>query len=755
VNTVLRPVSPFVRAEELYRVTAPSTRGEELPAQERLLLARRRLPALGNAILVRGERPVVDVAGDLRSRWVLRVAPGFFGMLGARPSWGVLDVPLERLREDAPVAVVSERLWRLAVERRRTSGELTILLDGASHSVVGVAPPGTELALGADVWVPTTPERLGTAERWGTPELLVRVAAGTTRASLESELRKLAAGLARELNRVDRPLRFGARPAAPPPAVLTNAHTLLIAAALVILLIASANLANLTLARTRARSPRHAVMRALGASPAAIAREVIAECFALSAVGGALGLALAFACAGVMRAALPTAVPLIGQLHARVDWVVAASAMGLSALVALAFGALPALHAARTNPAMHLGTRGTSAFSRQRLSSAIVILQLALALALTTSGVLMMRASARVATMDLGYEPRGLFEVQVSVQRTLVQDTLTSRRTLDDIASSLSGVPGVLSAAWWEHPGGGVRHVEGATSDGQRSYLYSPALRSVSWNYLRTLTVAVVDGRDFEPGDQLRGDVAVVDERTAGQLWPRERAVGRQLAIVSPGGAARWLTVVGVSRRARFGASVFDVFDVSPGAIFVASPPLARQRGFIVRSRVENHVQTRMAVLARASDLSPRGGWIHPTAIGDDVANVALAHRFLARTLIALALGAMGMGVLGLFAVLSFASVTRRHEFAIRIALGATPGRVLAVIARDSATLALGGTAIGGLLAIAATRIVDPFLFDLYRVDARSLIVAELVLLIACTAAAARPALHAMRVDAREALQGD
>ena len=260
-------------------------------------------------------------------------------------------------------------------------------------------------------------------------------------------------------------------------------------------------------------------------------------------------------------------------------------------------------------------------------------------------------------------------------------------------------------------------------------------------------------GRDLQAGDYDGAAKAVVDERVARELWPGEDAVGRQLALPGPHGTRTYATVVGVSSRMRRMFSSFDVFDVAPGAVYVSRDPRGSARNLVIRVDETSPTGVMARLANRLRDALPPGTQLLIDRADAGQHRLEEAHGFVTALFVALAGCAVALSMLGIYSVLSYAAVTRRRELAIRLAVGGTPLDLMRLVGRDTVVLALAGTALGGLLSIAVTRLIDPFLLDLYHVNVWTLVAAECLLLAATTIAAFMPVRRAMRTDPADMLR--
>ncbi len=750
VNAIRWPISPYRDSERLYdlRTTGDGLRGD-VRAIDRLRAAQGFLPAIEAIAFAQRELALVETARTIGEHVSMRVGPEFFTLTGAVPGSGRFFTMADTARHDHNLAIASDGFWRRDLLGASVRRGLTVTVDGGAHTVIGVAPPGMD---GADLWL-LAPSGWFERSPVNAPVFgFARVQAGVTRARLEADLRGVSRQLDAMHGRGKDPFRIHAWPIESNALPLSELHLALILAAGAILVIACANTANLALCRARSRESVFALQCALGATRWRIARDVLGECVVLALVAGALGGLIVLSSVGLIRRMIPVDVPLIGALDVHVNWVAFVFTLGAALLAALAFGLAPALRAAKADLTTPLKESSGATTARHGWRhSAFVAMEVALALAMVTSSGLLLRASRRVATIDYGYDRRGLVQAEVYLPRNT--DTTDAARLIASMGNGIARLADVRAATWWGLARDAGLSVRGATSEGTRSALYNPSVRSVGPGYLATLGIPLLGGRDFLAGDASGPGVAVVDERAARELWPSEEAIGRQLLLVSRRGEGTWVTVIGVAKRVRAEASTLDAFDISRVAIYVSTPPLPGSRTFVVRTPElrESHTLSQISGVLR--DAGPPGTYTHVSAYRDETTRLTDAHRFLSGTFTGLALCALALSIVGLFSVLSYTVITRTREYALRMALGGSPRSIMRLVIHGAAVLVLAGTAMGAFVAFLVARFVDPFLYDLYRVDPLTLIAAEAIVLLCSAAACVVPAVRAMRATPLEILR--
>jgi ABC-type antimicrobial peptide transport system permease subunit len=386
------------------------------------------------------------------------------------------------------------------------------------------------------------------------------------------------------------------------------------------------------------------------------------------------------------------------------------------------------------------------------LYGGLVVAQTALALGMATSAAFMMRATSRLASLEIGFNRAGLLEVQTTLL-TEPHDSEIAARSFDEVLASVRSIPGVQGASWWSYVRVGGRYVEGYTEGGETHVLYNPRVLAVGADYLRVMGATMVKGRDFLPGDASGSPVAVIDERAARALFPYGSPIGRQVANIGVRGQSSFATVVGVVRTMRLSYSSFDVFDVGPGAVYVSTLPSPRMRTFLVRTTERALPNVMTKVVSRVETVAPNGTAVRAQRADWGKGRLEQGHEFLTHLFSAFALISLALSALGLYAILTYATIDRRREYAVRLSIGAAPREVFMRVLGEGFTLVLGGIALGEFVSFGASRLIDVFLLDLYHIDARTLVAADVMLLVVCVAAVLAPALRAMRTSPSELLR--
>ncbi len=678
------------------------------------------------------------------------VTSNLFSVLGVTPLIGRTFSP-EEDRDGAQVVVISYGLWQ-----RRYSGDPArinqpIYLNGAKYTVIGVMPRDFVFRdRERDFWVPIhfTPADHSTR---GSHYLSVvgRLKSDATLARAREEMTAIAKRLEQQYPNDN--YRVGAVVMPIKEDLLRNTRLellVLMAAAGCVLLIACANLASLLLARAVARKKELAVRAALGAGRVRLVRQMITEATMLSVAGGALGLLFALAGMSLLATLVPTGLPTTAKPS--LDPRLLLFTLALSLLTGLLFSIIPAIQAARASvkDALKQGGRSGADTRSRNTRDALVVLEVAAALVLLTGAGLMIQTMAKLRAVDLGFRPDHLLTMSTALGAK-AKDVVKGTDYLDRVQAQVSVLPGVKSASFVSTlPFQSIGNTRGFMIDGQPIDLsYSPdaLFRVGSVNYLQTLGVKMIEGREFTESDRTATPPAViVNETLARHYWPKASAIGHHISFGSPNGRVD-RTIVGV---------VADVhergYDIAmkPG-VYVPINALDFNWGpdtLVVRTAGE---PTALAsairrVIASVDPQQP----ISELRTMDQIVDRNVADRQQQMTLLGAFAGlALVLASIGLYGVLSYAVTQRSREIGLRIALGASANSVIRMIVARGLALTGVGLVIGLIAASAATRALKNILYGVGATDpitfASVAALLAIIALIACWA----PARRASRVD--------
>lgn len=690
-----------------------------------------------------------------------RVSASWFDVLGVPPALGRAFEPSEDRLGGDDVVVLADGLWRRRFGADPGVVGRAILLDEDPYTVLGVMPAGFEnvLAPAVELWAPLQYD-MSQGRAWGHHLRTVgRLRPGVGPVQAAEELDALGRAVLAEL----RPETYGREVelAAVPlrddvtrgvaPALLA-----ILGAVALVLAIACVNVTHLLLARGVHRRAELSLRAALGAPRRRLVRQLLTESLVLAALGGLLGIGLAALGVPALVALSPPGLPRAGAIS--IDGAVLVFGLGITTLIGLVFGAVPALQASREAPhrALEQGSgRVTGGYRRTR--SALVVAEVALALVLLVSSGLLLRSVERLFAVAPGFDPSHRLTMQVQTSGHRFDDDGTTRRFFERALEAVRQVPGVEAAALTSQlPMSGDRDLYGASFDpppledpGEN---HSANRYTVSPGYFEVLGIPLRRGRLLDEHDLADAPpVALISESLARRRLPGIEPVGRRLHI-GPQHAPPY-TVVGV---------VGDVKQES----------LALDEAMAVYTTVEQwHFADRaMSVVVRASGdataLAPavrEAIWsvdedqpIVRIATLDELLAASAADRRFALTLFAaFALAALVLAAAGIYGVLSGSVAERTREIGVRSALGASRRAILAMVVRQGLTLTGLGIALGAAGAVAASRAVTAMLFGVSRLDPVTYLGVIALLAGVAMVACGVPAWRAAQVDPASTLRAD
>ncbi|HYC32880.1 MAG TPA: ABC transporter permease [Gemmatimonadales bacterium] len=681
-----------------------------------------------------------------------RVSAGFFRLLGVRPAAGRTFVDGEDAVGAERVAVISYGLWVRRYGRDPSVVGRTIQLAGRPTTVVGVLPASFSFApLGAvDAWIPLDAPaelRANGGTHWF--RAIARLRPGVTLEQAERELAAVAAERAvrfpetnAERGATFEPLRDvvvgRARPAV----------TALLAAVALLLLAGCANVGTLLLSRAASRRRELAVRVALGATTGRVMRQQAAETLLLATVGGAAGAAIATPIARLLVSLVPVQqrATLPGLEDVGEDLRTLGVALAVAASAAALAGLLPAWRVARNAPADSLGGGRTSTGGRgDRARDALVVAEVALALALLVGTALMGRSVAGLLATDPGFAPERLLTLRLTLSPVRYEEPEEQARFFTDLLERVRRLPGVTGvAATTKLPfdaGNTSSYLpEGAPEPpaGQRP---DASIRSVSDDYFRVLGIGLLGGRGFTAHDQADAPKAIVINEALARrhFGGAGSAVGRRIEV--SGDSLPW-SVVGVARDVKTGA--LDA-PATPTIYF----PLRQQppRSMNLAIRTSGLPEALAAAVQREVRALDPDQPVYAVSTMDDL--IASSPPVFLRRLPLLLFGAfacagIGLAVVGIVGVMAFNVARRTRELGIRLALGATPGNVVRLVLSHGAKLVALGLAVGMLLALTGARLLRSLLYGITTADAASYTLTAALLgavaLIACWLPARRAA---------------
>ncbi len=694
-------------------------------------------------------------AGDPVRLNATRVSDNFFTLFEVPALVGRTFAPGEEQVTAARVAVLSESLWRTTFGA--DSGVLgsVMLLDGQPTEVIGVVRATQTYPLGTDLWVTTRfsdEEQMASQRgaRW--IRVIGRLGPGVTISGAQAQLARVAQGLA-QLDSMHN-ANVGADVVSLQESMVGSLEkplfTLLVAVAFV-LLIATVNVANLSLARTTARESELAIRAALGAGQRRLMRQLATECALLAVVGTVAGLAIAHASLGALIAIAPADLPRLDAV--RIDGRTYVFAVVLAVVGGLAVGLVPALHVGAVNVAQRLrdGARGIARGAAHKRRQALVVGEVALAVILLTGAGLMVRTLGALQRVDPGFDPQNVHMFTTTLPAASYPTVEKQHQFAVETEERLRAVPGVSDVGLsFGLPLTETRFSLTFTMRGRPEPAagndMAAQVRIATPSYFSVLKLPAKRGRHLNPSDVANSpQVVVVSEELARRYFPNEDPIGLQLRTgwgrgrdsLRLGG-----TIVGVVGDVRHEAlnEPVEPFLYVPEAQWPFDEPT-----FVIRTAgSETNIASSVREMIRSVDATLP--IFDSRALASVVAASVAEERFLVRILSLFSLLAVLLSAIGIYGVVAYGVEQRRRELGVRLALGASRDRVLGLILRDGVRLAVFGAVLGVAGAIALTRLLESVLFGVAPTDPLTLAVVTLGLLGVAVVASLAPAIRASRL---------
>jgi putative ABC transport system permease protein len=758
VKPVLLESLPYPHADRLVAILEINADGSRNPGTFGMYrgLAERTHTFDAMAVFRRWQ-PTMTGAGEPERFEGQRVSASYFRVLGLSPALGRDFQASDDQLNGPDVAVISDGLWR-----RRFGGDSAIVgrqvtLDDKLYTVIGVTPSGFEnvLAPSADLWAPLQYDlSLGTA--WGHHLRTVgRLRPGVSLEQATREIDALAHAVLQEL----RPESYGANVkfvASSLQGEVTGAVRPALVAVLgavaLLLLIACVNMTNLLLARGAQRRGEFAVRATLGAGRARLIRQVLTESLLLALLGGAIGLMVAASGVDALRSLSPPELPRAAAIG--VDRTVFAYAIGMTTLIGLAVGLIPALHTSRGGLQVRLQQSSRRASGgHQVMRRALVITEVALALVLLVGAGLLWRSLDRLFAISPGFDTSHLLTMQVHTSGRRF-DKEANDQFFAQALAAVGQTPGVAGAAFTSQlPLSGDDDEFGARFEGDDPQgAYNVFRYAVSPGYFETTDIPLRRGRLLDAHDVAGAPPAlVISESLAKSRFPGQDPIGKRVHVGPTN--QPWFTIVGVVgdvKQASLAVSQTDAVYTTPTQWYFTDDTMS----LVVRTRGE---AAALAPAIRSAVWSvDKDQPITRVATMDSLlAATAAARRFALTLFEAFGLVALALAAIGIYGVLSGSVAARTHEIGIRLALGAQLRDVFQLVIGQGLRLTLIGVAIGLAGAFAVTRLMTSLLFGVSATDPVTFIGGALLLTFVALVACYVPARRATKVDPLIALRAE
>jgi predicted permease len=664
-------------------------------------------------------------------RQVLRsneVCANFFDLLGVRPILGRGFLPEEGVSGNDAVAILTYPAWQKHFGADPGIVGRGVVFKERAVRIVGVAPPNFIVAPllsfdQPDMLVPTPPPS-GRSRAIAVARLKRGVRVEQAQADVDALGRGLQGDVGKPWKRDMRVMPLQAGMFDP----IRSLSLVLVAAALLVLLLAVVNLANLLLARGSWREREMAIRASLGADRGRLIRQLLVEGLLLSAAGGLIGLGLAWFTFDALRARVPSR--LFVALPTGVDRRVLMVALTLSVLTGLASAVLPAIRltGSQLTWALKDGRRPGGVPGRHARGALLVVTQMALVVVILTSAGLMLNSLIRALTMDLGMSVEHVVQIRTRPPRQAWKSAAAVEAYYRDVATRIRAMPGVkrVAGVCTLTVGGNFAPWASMLVDGPPESQGARYL--VTADYFRVLGIKVLSGRGFtEQEIESAASLAVVNETAARRLWPGEHAVGQQFKT----GSEPPREVIGVVADTR------DSYNSPVRAALYVPPDRARPVPLDLVALVDGD-PTAVALAIEARVATPGSSAIVESTLDE---------RFQTLLLSLFAVLALLLAAVGIAGIVGYTVARRTREMGIRIALGSSPYRIVSLVIRQSLALVAGGAMVGVCAALAVTRLLTRLLFEVKPNDATTFAAAVGALLIVGALASLLPALRAARVD--------
>ncbi|MBV8052961.1 MAG: ABC transporter permease [Acidobacteriaceae bacterium] len=706
------------------------------------------------------------------------VSASFFPIFGVKPLLGRTFTESEDLLGGAPVALITQELWKQKFGSSPDIVGKSLDLNDTLYTIVGIIPASfhyrnNNFGEDKDVFIP-----LG---QWNDPlfrdrhtgmgmDAVGRLKPGVTVEQARADMNAVAAHLAQIYP--DSNKNSGVTLVPLKQNLVGDEHNLfgnvrpfllvLLAAVGFVLLIACANVANLLLARSTARMREVAVRTALGASPRRIVRQVLTESLLLALIGGALGLLIAAWGTQAAIKVLPDGLPRADEIH--LDGPVLMFTLGASILAGILFGSIPAWKIAGTNLQEILKEGGRGSSGRHRTQGVIVAVEMALALVLLAGAGLMIRSIAKLWYINPGFDPRGVMSFELASGKTLGSTPAAIRSAFRQLHGAIAAVPGVQSISLTA--GSSVMEgdsevplwLEGEPKPFTQSEMKESLFYVTQPDYLQVMRVPLRRGRFLQDSDnETTAPVVVIDEEFARRFFGNRDPIGARVNFSILNLTAE---VVGITGHVKqwgldenekspvHAQCYFSLFQTPDGLLSLFA------HGMQAVARTEPQIIHDVHPISRAVQSVNGDMVVYRTMTMTDVIAESLATQRFAMMLLGIfAALATVLASVGIYGVISYIASQRTHEIGIRMALGAKQGDVLRMVLSQAGRMAIIGVAIGLVAGFVLMRLMASLLFGVSTHDPITFIAVALLLIIVALAACYIPARRASAIDPMDALR--
>ena len=766
VNVVLLRPLPFPNADRLVHIasTAPGTDQPDVfgVPDELFFEYRESVPALEDLGLYGTGSATTRVDGQVDQLFLTQATPSFFSTLGAEPLKGRLPND----SDGSDVVVISHWLWETWFGSDTTVIGKSYSFANVTRTVIGIMKPEFRFPdERVAFWVPLTLRAAAVTPGGFGPDLVARLAPGTSREALLAQLRPLAR---RVQERLGGPAPYARIMQNHQPVVTTLRNHLvgdiltplwiLFGAVGIVFLVACANVANLFTVRAENRRRDLAVRRALGAGRGDLVRSQVTEALLLAGAGAVVGALLAWAGVPLLVRAAPDAVaggfgsaPVPGLATAGLDLATLLYTAGVSVVAALAFGLLPALRASAPQLSS-LQEAGRGVVGRSLTRDALVVVQTASALVLLVGSALLVRSLGQLSSVDAGYDREGIFTFQIAPRREELNNRAAISAFQYAFMDRLAGLPGVESVGFVTtlplDEGAGDENI--TTPRILASGAEAPRVRfaAAGGAYFQAMGIELASGRYLTRAEEEGGiRNVIISQSAAALLYPGEDPLNQQIRPAEATGDT-WFTVVGVVED----VLLDDLRRESPEPM-VYLPGASLSPAYVVRSSRAEQLAPEIRAIIR--EVIPESPMYRIFTMKRLAANSMAGLSFTMLIVIIAAVLALVLAAVGLYGVLSYSVSRRAQEIGVRMAMGAEAKSVRGMFVWQGARVALIGVAVGALAAIGLTTYIQALLFNVDRLDVTAFVGMSITMVAVALLASYIPARRASRVDPVVALRSD
>jgi putative ABC transport system permease protein len=763
VNALMLESLPYAHPERIGTIFAQETgaKSSDSPINldgERWELLRDRVPALISAVA--GGTSGINLRAGSHVEYVHdgRISAHYLDVLGLQPLIGRNFSEQEDRPGGAKAAILSYAIWRNVFGSDRSILGQVIELRSEPYTVVGVLPQGAVTPLNADVYTPLQPSRSG--EGGGTNfDVITHLRDGASWEQANAQINRAWAALVQNFEKRNTgsrisyysvPLQKGETDSLRPQVM-----ALMVAAGL-ILLIACANLAGLTLVRVMRRAPEVATRLALGASPWQIQKQFWRENLLLAVIGGAVGIGVGFVALRGLLLMLP--LHFLPVESVPLDAPVLAFTLLIALFTSILFGMLPALAARNVDIRSSMGGRSVAGTRSARLRQVLIAGEVAVTVVLLAASGLVIRTLIHLETLPRGFSPKGVMVAKASLDDARFHDPVAFRKLLDESTAAMRQIPGVRDAAV-----GLSLPYERALNDGVTLSDGKEAGQTVGTDvvyatpgYFDTLQMPLLAGRVFTDADGPNSQqVAIVNRSFARKFYGGANPVGHYLdkKILIVGEVADVPLASGLDPIAPLQSEQTTYVPAAQfSAQYLSLVHIWFQPDWIVRTAgpIQGLTAEMQRALSSADPNLPASGFY---SMGDLLAQTLAMQRIEVALLGAMAGLALLLSAVGIFALVANMVAQRTREIGIRMALGSTIGQAMVQIGRSGAVASVIGVFAGLVLCAGALRVISSWLYGVGVYDAPTLTGVVLVLLLVTLAAVALPTLRIARIDPAKTLR--